>query len=365
MPSRRSASANESDAAIASRASVSEYAEPIPCEHMFAEVSDGSGTGEPGFEPGLQHPKCWRASRLHHPPESGRSLDPTRPPILPCGRARTHRRDPRRGEGTRMRSELPKVLHPSVRAAAGRLARARRAGGRRRPGDRGRRPDAAARRTCCPRASSPRSRRSREGTGDAVAAAAALPRRRPTTVVVLSGDVPLLTAEAIAELARRARERRRGGDDGHDGARRRRRATGASSATRTASVARVVEAKRPATRPPRSSRSARSTPASTRSTPARCSPRSHDARAPTTPRASSTCPTSLPALRASRPQASPPTRSTTRTLTLGVNDRVDLADVARRGPAPDQRGAHARRRDDRRPGQHRRSTPTSRSAPTP
>ena len=37
---------------------------------------------------------------------------------------------------------------------------------------------------------------------------------------------------------------------------------------------------------------------------------------------------------------------------LGINTRVELAVAARRAARPDQRGAHARRRDDRRPREH-------------
>ena len=48
-------------------------------------------------------------------------------------------------------------------------------------------------------------------------------------------------------------------------------------------------------------------------------------------------------------------------LTLGVNDRAELAEVRAARPAAHQRRPHARRRDDRRPGVDARSTSRSRS----
>ncbi len=129
------------------------------------------------------------------------------------------------GQGTRMRSQTPKVLHEicgqpmvlwPVRAAlaagAGRVVVV----------------DSPVRalEQVLPEgvelAVQPRS----DGTGGAVAAgmaalddAAGAPLDPAAPVVVLSGDVPLLSAEAISELARCAREQRRRGDDGDDGAR--------------------------------------------------------------------------------------------------------------------------------------------------
>jgi bifunctional UDP-N-acetylglucosamine pyrophosphorylase / glucosamine-1-phosphate N-acetyltransferase len=103
------------------------------------------------------------------------------------------------GHGVRMRSTTPKVLHPLCGrplvlwpVAAARAAGAQRivvVGGPARelapvlPPGVGLAVQAEAR-----------------GTGDAVAAAA--PQIEPGTVIVLSGDVPLLTARTIAELAR-------------------------------------------------------------------------------------------------------------------------------------------------------------------
>jgi bifunctional UDP-N-acetylglucosamine pyrophosphorylase/glucosamine-1-phosphate N-acetyltransferase len=103
------------------------------------------------------------------------------------------------GEGTRMRSAVPKVLHPllgrpmilwPVRAAqeAG-AARVVVVDGPRRPLD-GRLPDGV----------EVAVQAEPHGTGDAVRAAAAqIDREAP--VVVLFGDVPLVTPEVIAELA--------------------------------------------------------------------------------------------------------------------------------------------------------------------
>ena len=122
------------------------------------------------------------------------------------------------GEGTRMRSAVPKVLHPLCGRPliAWPVQAARDAGaGRVIVVDNPKRrleehlPDGVE----VAIQEEPR------GTGDAVAAAASL--LDPTaTVVVINGDVALLTAEAIKAADRRARGQRSGGDDGDDGARR-------------------------------------------------------------------------------------------------------------------------------------------------
>ena len=175
-----------------------------------------------------------------------------------------------------MRSALPKVLHPLCGRPMIAVADRRRAGGRRRAGRRRRRPEAPARRASCPRASSV-AVQARAATAPATRCAP--PRTHIDAerhrCVVLAGDVPLITAEAIAALV--------------DGPRGRaappRRWRRWSSTTRPAygrvvrdadgSVERVVETKARGRRDARrSSRSARSTPASTRSTAARCSTRS-------------------------------------------------------------------------------------------
>ena len=90
-------------------------------------------------------------------------------------------------------------------------------------------------------------------------------------------------------------------------------------------VERVVETKPPATRRRSSSRSARSTARSSPSTAPPCSPRS--AREPRQ-RAGRAVPARRPAGAArGRPHWSARTRSATRSLALGVNDRVQLAEV--------------------------------------
>ena len=81
------------------------------------------------------------------------------------------------------------------------------------------------------------------GTGDAVRSAAGHIGAEDT-VLVLYGDVPLITAEAIAGARRGPRGERRGGDDGDDGARGPDRLR-ARHPRRDGSVERVVETKTP------------------------------------------------------------------------------------------------------------------------
>ena len=155
---------------------------------------------------------------------------------------RAHGRHPRRRRRNAHAFLAAQGPAPAVRAPADPVAGRRGAGGRRREGRRGRQPEAAARGPAARGRRASRSRRSRT---------APAARSRPpaahidadATVVVINGDVPLITAEAIAAARRGARGERRGGHDGHDGARRPRRATGAWSATREGNVERVVEAK--------------------------------------------------------------------------------------------------------------------------
>ncbi len=127
------------------------------------------------------------------------------------------------GQGTRMRSKTPKVLHelcgrPMVLwpVAAARAAGAGRVVVVDSP--------ARALEGMLPEGVELAVQPQPNGTGGAVVAAmAALDEAGEQAVdpaapvLVLSGDVPLLSAEAISESARRARARRRGGDDGeHD-----------------------------------------------------------------------------------------------------------------------------------------------------
>ena len=152
------------------------------------------------------------------------------------------------GQGTRMRSRTPKVLHdlcgrpmiawPVAAALAAGAGKVVVVDG----------PAAAARRAPARRASSSRSSPSPTGP-------AAPCRRRPrssatTTVLVLNGDVPLVTAEALAALARGARGRRRPGDGGLDGARRPHRLRARRAQRRRLASRAWWRRRSPATRPP-------------------------------------------------------------------------------------------------------------------
>ena len=198
---------------------------------------------------------------------------------------------------------------------------------------------------CCPTARAPRSSRS------PTAPAARWPP--PTSelgdgpVVVLSGDVPLVTAGALRALVRAHREAGAAAtmvttilDDPSGYGRvvraRRRHASSASSRPRP-----------PATRRRRSSRSARSTPASTASTPPRCARRS--------PRVGTDnaqgeryLPEVLPLLRADGLTVAAHVVDDP-ALVLGINDRVRARRGRAPGPRPHPRRPHARRRHDRRP----------------
>ena len=188
------------------------------------------------------------------------------------------------------------------------------------------------------------------GTADA-ARAGAEDLAAGNTVVVLNGDAPLISAEAISSLV-----------DAHERA-----VAAATIGTVTLDDAsgygRVVrdpdgmvrarrrDQDRRATRPRPSCRSARSTPGSSPSTATRCSPRLTRST-PHNAQGELYLPDVLPIL-----------RSLGRTVIahglddptemLGINDRVALADVTARRPAPHPRAPHARRRDDRQPGRDR------------
>ena len=196
--------------------------------------------GGPGLEPGSLGPKP-RVLPIAPPPSKTtlRYLDLM--PIEYLG-ARSRYYDARvpeptvvilaAGEGTRMRSAVPKVLHPLCGRPliAWPVQAARDAGAgrvivvdnpRRRLSDH------------LPDGVEVAIQEEPKGTGDAVAAAASL--LDPTaTVVVINGDVALLTAEAIEALVEAHEAGARRGDDGDDGARRARAPTAASSATATA-----------------------------------------------------------------------------------------------------------------------------------
>ena len=190
------------------------------------------------------------------------------------------------GEGTRMRSKLPKVLHPlcgrplilwpvtaALEAGAGKVVVVDNP--KRRLEDR------------LPEDVEIAIQEQPKGTGDAVAAAGTH-IDADATVVILSGDVPLISARGDQRPRRRARAtatppRRWPRWSSTTPA-----STAASSATSTATSRRSSRPRPRATRRPSSSRSARSTPGSTPSTAATCSPRSTRSTA-TTRRASCTC----------------------------------------------------------------------------
>ena len=163
---------------------------------MFASPTGRLGGEESNLD--LPVPKTG-VLPLDHPPRAAarsRYYDaPVRAPtvvILAAGRGHPHALDHAEGAA------------PAVRPAddrCGRSLAAREAGAGRVVVVDG--PERRARRRACPTASRSRSRRSRSGTGDAVRAAARRTSTPDAPVLVLSGDVPLITAEAIAALARR------------------------------------------------------------------------------------------------------------------------------------------------------------------
>ena len=140
-------------------------------------------------------------------------------------------------------------------------------------------------------------------------------------VLVLNGDVPLVTAEALSDLIEAHAAERRAGDRRLDGARRPDGLRARRAPRRRVGRARGGDEGAKATRPPSSSPSARSTPASTPSTAPRCK----DALERLTPdnaQGELYLPSTLELLDrvAAHPLDDP-------TLLLGVNDRADLARV--------------------------------------
>ena len=188
------------------------------------------------------------------------------------------------------------------------------------------------------------------GTGDAVAAAAGL-LDPAAPVLVINGDMPLITGEAIAGLVAAHAEAQGRRDARHRWSSTTRRATAAWSAARTASSS-AWSRPRPtgdATPEELAIREVNAGLYLVRRRRAR-SPRSPTSAA-TTPRASCYLPDVVPLLLAAGtavqayPLADPD-------LALGVNDRVDLAHVTRLAQERIHRGPPARRRDDRGPGEH-------------
>ena len=257
------------------------------------------------------------------------------------GMAGSDRRDPRRGRGDADAVGAAEGAAPAVRAAAGAVAGARRAGGRRDersssstgPGEplRGR----AAR-----RASTSPSRSEQNGTGDAVQARAAEHIADDARVIVLMGDVPLITAEAIAGLA----EAHEGGatvmtmvldDPG------RLRARGPRRRRRVAASCEAAATRRPS-----------SSPSSEVNTGIYCFDGGAladalDADQPDNAQGEYYLPDVLHHMPARAHVVDDPT------VTLGVNDRADLAAVRAHRAGPHPPPPHAQRRHDRRPGEHR------------
>ena len=221
------------------------------------------------------------------------------------------------GLGTRMRSATPKHLHPLLgrRMVDWVIAAAREAGAR---ADRRRR--VAGRPATASTASRSRCRSEPLGTGDAVRAARAKLDSASGDVLVLSGDTPLLTADALRELLDDAPARARRGDGPLVRAARPARSTDASSATGTAGSR---ASSRPPTRRPTSSSSARSTRRST-SSPRRSSGRRSSGCSRRTRRASSTSPTqSASSCRTASPSpcTSPTIRARSRESTRAPSSR--------------------------------------------
>ena len=276
---------------------------------------------------------------LHHPPGSARYYD--------APRARPDRGHPRRRRGDADALSLPKVLHP----ICGRpmilwplLARPR---GRRRARRRRRQPQAPARGAPARRRRASRSRRSRA----APATPSPPPPARSTPaapVLVVNGDMPLITGEAIAALVAAHEE------------------AGAAATIATMELddptgyGRVVRDARRRRRARRRDQGRRATRPSEElairevnaglyafdggallAALARGRHRQRPGRA-------------LPARRAAAAARGRPARrgvpARRPDLALGVNDRVDLAEVTAARAAPHPRAPPARRRDDRRPG---------------
>ena len=188
------------------------------------------------------------------------------------------------------------------------------------------------------------------GTADAVRAAIDQIGAEDT-VVVLNGDAPLITAESLRALVEshersgaaatiatmvlddpsgygrvvRAARRDRGAGGGDQGGGRRHRGSSCASA--------------------------RSTPGCSPSTAPRWPVRCSEVRADNA-QGEHYLPDVLPILRAHERTVGAYELSDPDEL-LGINDRVQLAEVAARGPAPHPRAPHARRGDDRQPRRRR------------
>ena len=274
---------------------------------------------------GTARTKIWSAAELHHPPTGPDAPDTTMPACQPppsssSPRARGRACAPPCPRSCTRCCGRPMILWPMLAARAA-------GAGKRRGRRRARRAGSTA---SCPRASRSRSRPSR--------AARATRSPRPPAhvdpdapVLVLYGDVPLITAEAIAALAAAHDEARRGRHGRRPWSSTTRRATGASCATPTAASSASSRPRSPgdATRrragDPRGQRRRLRLRRRRAARRARASgDRQRPGRVLPARRAAGSC--ARTALRRADPLTDP-------AHALGVNDRVDLAERQRARPA--------------------------------
>ena len=249
-----------------------------------------------------------------------------------------------------MRSRPPKVLHPLCGRPHDRCGRCWPRGRPARSTSSSSTARSGGSPSTCPRASRSRSRPSR--TGPATRSPRPPARSTPARPsLVVNGDVPLITARGDRRARRRPRGRRRGRDDRDDGARRPRRLRPRRPRRRRERRARRRDQGARRRDRARSSRSARSTPASTRSTAARCSS-ALERLGTDNAQGERYLPDVLPLLRATSALVQAHGRSTTRrsrsASTTASTSRTCTGLAQRRI----HRAPHARRRDDRRPGEH-------------
>ena len=246
-----------------------------------------------------------------------------------------------------MRSETPEAAAPVVRPADDRLAGGRGARGRRR-----RRWSSSTTRSAGSRACSTATSRSRFRSSREAPPTRSGPEPRGIaagrTVVVLNGDVPLITAETIRALAETPRALGSGGDDRDRRARRPDRLRPRGPGARRDRRARRRDQgarRRHRARAPHPRGQHRRVRVRRRRAAGRARPRS----AATTPRASCTSPTCC------RCSASTSERVGAYEISdheqmLGINDRVALAQVAALAQRRIQERLMLAGRDDRQPG---------------
>ena len=163
--------------------------------------------------------------------------------------------------------------------------------------------------------------------------------------MVLSGDVPLVGAEFVGRSAGASRRRRRRRHAHHGVRCATPRTTGASCATTAGGVARSSST---ATRPRTSATSTRSTSASTCSAPAPCAPRCPRSRSDNAQ--GELYLTDVVHLLLAAAQTVAAFETDDEATCMGVNSRVELAEVNARHAAAPARAAHAGRRHRRGPG---------------